>query len=82
MTQLPAQRLGWNERGVVAPGCVADLVVFDPQTIAEKATFLEPHQHSVGVDHVLIGGQFVLKAGKMTGALPGRPLPGREVKEN
>ncbi len=82
MTQLPAQRLGWKERGVVAPGCVADLVVFDPQTIAEKATFLEPHQHSVGVDHVLIGGQFVLQAGKMTGTLPGRPLPGREVKEN
>lgn len=82
MTQLPAQRLGWKDRGVVAPGQWADLVVFDPKTVADKATFLEPHQHSVGVDHVLVRGEFVLKAGQMTGALPGRPLPEREAKQD
>src|SRR6185295_12213915 len=73
MTSLPAARLGWTDRGVVETGRWADLVVFDPKTIADKATFLEPHQHSIGVDHVLVGGRFVLKDGKMTGDLPGRP---------
>jgi len=80
MTQLPARRLGWKQRGRIAEGCWADVVVFDPQTVAEKATFLEPHQHSVGVDHVLVAGRFVLKGGQMTGELPGLPLPGREVQ--
>ncbi|QDU29645.1 D-aminoacylase [Anatilimnocola aggregata] len=75
MTQLPARRLGWKERGTIAVGNWADLVVFDPIAIAEKATFLDPHQHSVGVDHVLVRGQLVLKSGEMTGKLPGRPLP-------
>jgi dihydroorotase/N-acyl-D-amino-acid deacylase len=81
MTQLPADRLGWKDRGVVAPGYWADLVVFDPNTMADKATFLEPHQHSVGIDHVLVRGQFVLKSGQMTGNLPGRPLPEKAQSE-
>ena len=63
-----------KQRGVIAPGQWADVVVFDPNTVADKATFLQPHQHSIGVEHVLVGGQFVLKSGHMTGALPGRPL--------
>jgi len=76
MTSLPAARLGWTDRGVIETGKWADLVVFDPATITDKATFLEPHQHSLGVEHVLVGGQFVLKDGKMTGELPGRPITG------
>jgi N-acyl-D-aspartate/D-glutamate deacylase len=76
MTQLPAGRLGWKDRGVIADGCWADVVVFDPQTVADKATFLQPHQHSIGIEHVLVAGQFVLKSSQMTGQFPGRPLRG------
>ncbi|MCE9604411.1 MAG: D-aminoacylase [Planctomycetia bacterium] len=82
MTSLPAKRLGWKDRGTIAPGNWADVVVFDPKTIAEKATFMEPHQYSIGVDQVLIRGRFVLHAGRMTGNLPGRPLPERESERN
>lgn len=82
MTMLPANRLGWKERGFIAPGRWADLVIFDPDTVAEKATFLDPHQHSVGIDDVLVRGQFVLKAGQMTGVFPGRPLTLREEPED
>jgi N-acyl-D-amino-acid deacylase len=74
MTQLPAQRLGWSNRGVIAPGKSADIVVFDPKTIKDQATFLDPHRHSVGIQHVLVGGQFVLQDEEMSGKLPGRPL--------
>ncbi len=74
MTELPARRLGWQDRGFIAADQWADIVVFDPRTVIDKATFLDPHQHSVGIEHVLVRGQFVLKAGKMTGKLPGQPL--------
>ncbi len=74
MTGLPAARLGWTRRGRIAPGQWADVVVFDPETIADRGTFLDPHRHSVGVDHVLVRGLFVLKSGAMTGARPGRPI--------
>ena len=74
MTQLPAKRLGWSNRGLLAPGKWADVVVFDPKTIDDQATFLDPHRHSVGVKHVLVAGQFVLQAEEMSGELPGRPV--------
>ncbi len=74
MTALPAHRLGWTDRGVVKPGAWADLVVFDPKTIADKGTFADPHQYAVGVKHTLVRGELVLKSGKMTNRLPGRPV--------
>jgi N-acyl-D-aspartate/D-glutamate deacylase len=74
MTALPARRLGWQDRGRIAEGQWADLVVFDPQTVADRATFVQPHRHSVGIEHVLVRGELVLKSGEMTGKLPGRPL--------
>ena len=74
MTSLPARRLDWHDRGQLASGAVADVTVFDPNVVTDKATFLKPHQHSVGITHVLIHGQFVLRNGKMTGQLPGRPV--------
>lgn len=74
MTALPAERLGWTNRGLIKPGYWADVVVFDPKTVSDKATFLKPHQYSVGIEHVIVRGQFVLKAGKMTGLRPGRPV--------
>ena len=74
MTSLPARRLNWHNRGKLATGTVADVTVFDPNVVTDKATFLKPHQHSVGITHVLVHGRFVLRNGKMTGQLPGRPV--------
>ena len=81
MTLLPAQRLGWHDRGTIAPGQWADIVVFDPQKVIDKATFIEPHQHSIGIEQVLVRGEFVLKNGQMTGKLPGQPLPGQGKRD-
>ena len=74
MTALPARRLGWHDRGRLAVGAIADVTVIDPNTVTDKATFLKPHQHSVGITHVLVAGRFVLRRGKLTGQLPGKPV--------
>lgn len=74
MTSMPAQRVGLRDRGLLLPGLKADLVVFDPATIADKATFEQPHQYAVGVSHVLVNGVFVVEEGKTTGARPGKVL--------
>lgn len=74
MTSLPASRLGFTDRGVIKPGAVADLVVLDPERIADRSTYDEPWQLSVGVEHVLVGGEPALAAGKPTGRRPGRIL--------
>ena len=73
---LPATNLGLDHRGLLADGMFADLVVFDPETIADRATFAEPHQYAVGVKDVLVNGVQVLKNGEHTGATPGRALWG------
>ncbi|MDA1013926.1 MAG: D-aminoacylase [Planctomycetota bacterium] len=78
MTALPAERLGWQQRGVVKGGCWADLVVFDPETVTDRATFTKPHQHSTGVEHVLVRGRSVLDSGTMTSERPGQPLSLRD----
>jgi len=74
MTGLPARRLGWTDRGEIKPGYWADIVLLRPAEVRDLATFQTPHRYSVGVEHVLIRGEFVLKSGKMTGQRPGRPL--------
>lgn len=74
MTSLPALICGLRDRGLVREGLRADLVVFDPATIADTATFFEPHKHSAGIDHVLVNGKFTVEAGKLTGARPGMLL--------
>jgi len=76
MTWSTAQILGLRERGLLKEGMLADVVVFDPATIADRATFEQPHQLSVGVQHVLVNGVAVWKDGKHTGAKPGRALRG------
>jgi N-acyl-D-amino-acid deacylase len=76
MTGLPAANLGLKGRGLLKPGMFADVVVFDPATIADRATFEKPHQYAVGVRHVLVNGVPVLKDGEHTGATPGRALKG------
>jgi N-acyl-D-amino-acid deacylase len=74
MTSLPAQRLGRYDLGLIRPGCRADLVVFNPEEVASRATFQNPHQYAVGVDYVIVNGQLVIEAGQDTGAKAGRVL--------
>ncbi|MCH1572125.1 MAG: amidohydrolase family protein [Longimicrobiales bacterium] len=76
MTSAPAERLGFDERGRIEVGMVADLVVFDPETVTDRATFDEPHQYPGGIPHVFVAGQAVVRAGEVTGALPGVILRG------
>ncbi len=76
MTSLAAQRVGLTDRGLVRPGMYADLTVFDPATVIDRATFEQPHQPSVGVEYVFVNGQAVLRRGQMTDARPGRGLRG------
>jgi N-acyl-D-amino-acid deacylase len=76
LTSWPAERLGLQERGALAPGYFADIVVFDPALVADRATFEQPHQYSVGVQHVFVNGEQVLADGEPTGATPGRVVRG------
>ena len=75
-TALPAQRMRLIDRGVLKQGMWADVVVFDPATIRDKATFENPNQFSEGMEYVLVNGVPVIAGGKMTGALPGKVLRG------
>jgi N-acyl-D-amino-acid deacylase len=76
LSGLPAANLGLASRGLLKEGYFADVVVFDPNTISDRATFEKPHQYSVGVRHVFVNGVQVLKDGEHTGAKPGRALWG------
>src|SRR5215468_3077845 len=73
---LPAQRMRLTDRGVLKEGMWADIVVFDPATIKDVATFADPNQLSQGMEYVLVNGGLVIDQGKMTGALPGKVLRG------
>jgi dihydroorotase/N-acyl-D-amino-acid deacylase len=72
MTGMPAARLALPDRGRVAPGMMADLVVLDPATVADRATFERPHQYPAGIDWVLVNGVVTVEAGRYTGARGGR----------
>jgi N-acyl-D-amino-acid deacylase len=76
MTSLPAQILGLRDRGQIREGFAADVVIFDPATINDHATFERPHQYATGVRHVFVNGVQVLRDGEHTGALPGRFVRG------
>jgi len=73
---LPAQRMRLTDRGVLKQGMWADVVVFDPKTVRDVATFDDPNRLSEGMEYVLINGVPVIENGKMTGALPGKVLRG------
>jgi N-acyl-D-amino-acid deacylase len=81
LSALPATNLGLDHRGLLQEGMFADVVVFDPATINDRATFEKPQQYSVGVKHVFVNGVQVLKDGEHTGAKPGRALwgPGKTM---
>ncbi|HJS75353.1 MAG TPA: D-aminoacylase [Vicinamibacteria bacterium] len=76
MTSLPAERFGLGRRGRLAEGYFADVVVFDPSRVADRATFAEPHQYADGFQAVLANGTLVLKNGKRTEALPAKVIRG------
>jgi N-acyl-D-amino-acid deacylase len=79
---LPAANLGLKDRGRIAAGAYADLVIFDPATVADRATYAEPHQYATGVRDVVLNGRVTLRDGRHTGVLAGRAIgrgraPGR-----
>ena len=74
MTSLPAQTFGFRDRGLIREGFAADLVIFDENTIADRATFDKPHQFPVGISFVFVNGQLVLTQDKITNARPGIAL--------
>ena len=76
LARLPADNLELDHRGRIEEGYFADLAVFDPATITDRATYEQPHQYSEGVRHVVVNGEPVLRDGEHTGALPGRALAG------
>jgi len=83
LSGLPAMNLALDHRGFLKVGMYADVVVFDPATIADRATFEKPHQFAVGVKHVFVNGTQAIKDGEHTGAKPGRALwgPGKSEKK-
>ncbi len=76
MSSLPAENLSLKSRGRLADGYFADVVVFDPKTFGDQATFSEPHQYATGMKHVFVNGGHVVKEGKHTGATPGKFVRG------
>jgi N-acyl-D-amino-acid deacylase len=76
LSGLPATNLGLDRRGFIREGMFADVVVFDPETISDRATYEDPHRYAVGMKHVFVNGVALLKDGEHTGAKPGRALWG------
>ena len=74
MTGAPAKKLRLARKGLVKPGLDADLVVFDPETVCERATYADPHQYPVGIDHVVVNGQLTVHASEHTSARAGRVI--------
>jgi N-acyl-D-amino-acid deacylase len=81
LTSFPAANLRIRDRGQIAPGYFADIVVFDPKSIADHATYEQPHQYATGVRYVWVNGVQVLKDGEHTGQKPGRVVRGPGWKE-
>jgi dihydroorotase/N-acyl-D-amino-acid deacylase len=77
MTSFPAQITGLTDRGLLRPGMAADITIFDPKTVSDKATFQNPLQYPVGILYVVVNGVVVIDQGQHTGAKPGRVLYGR-----
>jgi N-acyl-D-amino-acid deacylase len=79
MTALPAAQFGLKDRGVLRPGAYADLVLFDPETIADRATFEQPRTPAAGIAEVMVNGRTVWCDGSSTGERPGRALRRSEL---
>jgi len=74
MTSYPAQTYKIRNKGMLKEQMDADIVIFDPTTVVDKATFQDPHQYPKGIEYVIVGGEIVIEKGTHTGALPGKPL--------
>jgi len=74
MTSITAGRFGLADRGVIRQGAWADLVLFDAQTVSDRATFTHPHQYPLGIPYVIVNGVIAIDQGEHTGALAGRVL--------
>jgi len=74
MTSITAERFGLTGRGIIREGAWADLVLFDADTVIDKATFTESHQYPAGIPYVIVNGQIVIDRGEHTGILAGRVL--------
>jgi N-acyl-D-amino-acid deacylase len=74
MTSMPADKLRFSDRGRLIEGKAADVVIFDYDTIQDKATFTEPHQYPVGIPYVIVNGELVINNGEHTGAMPGKVI--------
>ncbi len=80
MTSMPAGRVGIRDAGLISQGKRADIVIFDPETIMDMATYIKPHQYPLGLDYVFVNGEIVVDHGKITGRKPGQIIygPGKE----
>ena len=76
---LPASKLGLTDRGVLREGCVADIVVLNPDTVADSATFEDPHQYPEGIPHVIVSGVHTIRDGEQTGRMGGRAVRGNGI---
>ena len=76
---LPASKLGLTDRGVLSEGCVADIVVFDPDIVGDSATFEAPHQYPEGIPHVIVSGVHTIRDGEQTGRMGGRAVRGNGI---
>ncbi len=81
MTGMPAKRVGLRDRGLLREGMYADVTVFDPQRVIDRATFEVPNQYPEGIQYVIVNGQISVDAGKRTAALAGRPIRGPGFKK-
>jgi dihydroorotase/N-acyl-D-amino-acid deacylase len=81
MTSLSAQRMNLHDRGLLRPGMSADLVIFDPERIIDRATFTDPHQYPDGIEYVFVNGKMVVERGALTQERPGRALRGPGVQK-
>ena len=74
MTSLPALKYGIKDRGVLAEGMMADIMIFDPRRVIDRATFLNPKQYPMGIPYVIVNGKIVVDEGEHTDSLPGKIL--------
>jgi N-acyl-D-amino-acid deacylase len=74
MTSVPARRFGFARRGVLREGQIADIVIFDPDKVSDKATWADPHRYPEGIPYVIVNGRTVIENGEHTGRLPGKVL--------
>jgi N-acyl-D-aspartate/D-glutamate deacylase len=80
MTSANAAKIRIYDRGILRPGMAADVTIFNPETVIDRATFEKPHQYAEGIDYVIVNGTVVLDKGRHTGARPGKILYGQGKK--